>query len=188
MDNIDSMFGRVKITLRRDKRDINYRQSIKEFMQTVRESDFVLMIISDSYLKSVNCMYEMLEFIKDTNYKERILPLIMNDTKLFNPLGRLEYIKYWQQQEKELRDQLQYIDGLNAIDLYRDLKKIEETSRNIGEFLAVISDMNNLIIEENIKEKDFDTILKVIGAYPTNDNVTEFIPKQDAVKKNSLDC
>src|SRR5207249_7955720 len=46
-DEIDNRFKSVGITMRRDIRDAGYRKSIKEFMQQIRETDFVLMIISE---------------------------------------------------------------------------------------------------------------------------------------------
>ena len=51
-DQIDKDFHDFGIQLVRDAREISYTKSIKAFMKQVRHSDFVLMLISDSYLKS----------------------------------------------------------------------------------------------------------------------------------------
>jgi hypothetical protein len=65
-DEIDNDFKAVGITFRRDERDAKYRTSIKEFMDTVGKHDYVVMLISDDYLRSANCMYEVTlkDFIK----------------------------------------------------------------------------------------------------------------------------
>lgn len=45
-------------------------------MQSIVNMDYVVFLISDSYLKSANCMYEVLEVMKDKNYKEKIFPAV----------------------------------------------------------------------------------------------------------------
>lgn len=56
---IDRDFTAMGIRLKRDIRDIPFRADIKEFMNRVGKSDYVLMIISDSFLKLKYCMYEV---------------------------------------------------------------------------------------------------------------------------------
>lgn len=63
----------------RDIRDLRYKSSIKEFMKQIRKGDYSFIIISEDYLKSLNCMYEMGEFIKDESYKDRILPIVKKE-------------------------------------------------------------------------------------------------------------
>jgi hypothetical protein len=94
-DEIDLFFKSKGVELKRDKRDLEFKQSIKEFMRKIREMDFVILVISDEYLKSFNCMYEVLEFLKDDNYKERILPILISNATIYGIGGGLEYIKYW---------------------------------------------------------------------------------------------
>ncbi len=52
------------------------------------------MLISDDYLKTSNCMFEVLEFIKDENYRNRIIPIIFGSTNIFSPEGRIYYLNY----------------------------------------------------------------------------------------------
>lgn len=101
-DDIDKKFESIGISLLRDVRDIGYTQSIKEYMKKIRKSDFAMVIISDDYLKSINCMYEMLEFIKDESYKKRILPIIKTNACIFDSNDRISYIKYWENRFEEL--------------------------------------------------------------------------------------
>lgn len=54
-----------QITLHRDKLDIRHWGSIKEYMQSIPDMDYTILLISDAYLKSSNCMYEVLEVMRD---------------------------------------------------------------------------------------------------------------------------
>lgn len=64
-DNIDLYFKNKDVSIRRDIRDISQWKSIREYMQTIRDMDYAILIVSDNYLKSFNCMYEVLELIKE---------------------------------------------------------------------------------------------------------------------------
>ena len=48
-------------------------------MQSIGKHDYVIMLISDSYLKSSNCMYEVMEVMRDRQYKDRILFILLRD-------------------------------------------------------------------------------------------------------------
>ena len=87
-DIIDKDFSSIGIQLVRDIRDISYRSSIKEFMHKVGKSDFVIMIISNEYLKSQNCMYEVNELVNTHEFEKRILPLTTNNASIFKSNNR----------------------------------------------------------------------------------------------------
>lgn len=161
-DSLDIMFQTKNIKLERDIRDIDYRESIKEFMKRVRNADFSLMIISEDYLKSPYCMYEVTEFIKDENYKEKILPLVHSDADILTNKGRNKYIKYWQDKYKETYAELGELDELNKSDTIDELKKIEEIQRKISQFMSFLADMKNVIFDENISMLDFNKVYSVI--------------------------
>ena len=62
-DKIDEAFQPTGVQVKRDIRGIKYKDSIKLYMSQIRDTDFVLLIISDSFIKSSNCMYEVLEIL-----------------------------------------------------------------------------------------------------------------------------
>ena len=166
-DALDILFKTKGIQLERDIRDVEYRQSIKEFMKRIRNSDFCLMIISEYYLKSIKCMFEVDEFTKDENYRERILPLVHSDTDIYNILGRNKYINYWQDKYNEVNKSLAVLEDLNKIEALKELQQIENIKRNIGDFLQFISDINNISFKEEISKSDFDKIYSIINPSDT---------------------
>lgn len=48
-------------------------------MQTISDKDFVISIVSNRYLKSRNCMYEMCELMRNRKFKEKLLFLVVDD-------------------------------------------------------------------------------------------------------------
>lgn len=162
-DKFEVLFKSSGIILKRDIRNINYKESIKEFMKKIRNMDFCLMIISDSFLKSKNCMFEILEFIKDENYKNRILPIICKNTKIFNASERADYILFWQAEYNNINNIRENINPLNQGDIINDLKIIENIQRNITEFLSCISDMKLITVNSDISYRQYIEIYKIIN-------------------------
>ncbi|WP_415279950.1 toll/interleukin-1 receptor domain-containing protein [Clostridium perfringens] len=151
VNSIDDYFAKKNIILQRDKRGIKAWESIKEFMKKIRKSDCAILIVSKNYLKSINCMYEVLEVMKDENYRDRIFTVVLNDTNIYSPLGKAKYIKYWKDQHNNLEKEIKEIDDSEiTIELSQDLKKIRYIMSSIGEFISIISDMNNPIVDDNI--------------------------------------
>lgn len=161
-DELDKMFLNKNIIIQRDVRDIEYKQSIKEFMKGVRKSDYVLIILSDNYLKSVNCMHEITEFFKDENYRERILPIVKCNANIFDILGRNKYVKYWQSEFEKIEKDSNEIELLNKNSVIKELYRIENIKRTIPEFLDIIADMQVIRFDKNIDLDKFDVIYKEI--------------------------
>lgn len=130
------------LELHRDIIDIRPWGSIKKYMQSIRYADYVILLISDEYLKSVKCMYEVLEMMQDKNYRNRIFPVVIN-LEIYKPIRRAEYVKYWENEFNSLKSVLDEINIQNVGKLNKDLKLCQEISSSIAEFLEVISDMNN---------------------------------------------
>lgn len=149
-DFIDTALLNKGIRLTRDIRDIRYRQSIKEFMKSIRKTNCVFIIISKDYLQSSACMYEVLELVKDENYRDKIIPIINCDANIFDVNGRAAYIEYWQEQFKQAEEFSKNIDILNRSFYIEELKKIESIQRNLPEFLELVSDMNSIVCKNSI--------------------------------------
>ena len=63
-------------------------------MKGIRQQDYAVLIVSDLYLKSKNCMFEVTEIMKEQEYVDRIFPGVV-EHGIYNPLKRVEYIEYW---------------------------------------------------------------------------------------------
>lgn len=149
-----------KIQISRYKTGVKYKDSFKLFMNSIEEHDFVLCIVSDYYLKSRACMYEVGEVIKNHNYREKLLFIVLSDndykaytdkvnnrgaTDIYDVHGRIKYTKYWQDEFEELE---KVINGLNVEASEQQigvLKEVGNIYRNdIGEFLNYLSDSKGI--------------------------------------------
>lgn len=161
-DRIYDYFKRNQnIELHRDKINIKKWGSIKEYMQSISNMDYTILLISDSYLKFANCIYEVLEVMRDRDYRDKIFPAVIY-SGIYSPVIRAKYVKHWQDEFKELENILKELNVQNLGKLNEDLKRRQDISSNIAEFLDVVSDMNNpniadicMSIEEKLSQKGF---------------------------------
>jgi len=164
-DNVDKFFHSKNILLTRDVRDTFPYSSIKKFMDTIRDHDYVIILISDAYLKSINCMYEVIQFIKEKNYIKRTFPIIIdNKAQIFDRSKHSEYIRYWQGKYVEFKAKINAIQTIGTFTLYKELDKIEKIQSNIGDFLDKITDLNCVTLEK-LENTDYKAIIDKITKF-----------------------
>lgn len=176
-DCIDEKIGHIlegKATLSRDIRDVEYHESFKKFMQSIENHDYVISIISDNYLKSRNCMYEMLEVVKDSKFSQRLLFIVLTneDAKyykvahiqdigadVYSVSGQAKYSKYWSQMDKELDSEIEEIgNSIYAINQIKEKKIIQKILLDLPDFLEFVRDNKGLSLTEHL-ENDFDDMI-----------------------------
>ena len=168
----------TQINFHRDKLEINTWGSIREYMQSIRQMDYVILFISETYLKSRNCMYEVLEIMKDIKYKDKIFPAVIY-TEIYRTSIQVKFVKYWQDEFSQLKNRINDIDVQNLGSLPEDLKQCQDIAANIIDFLKIVSEMNNPQIDDishAIEKKLFETgiIEKNIYIFIKFDNVEGF--------------
>lgn len=141
-NKIDTSLTNCDLKIIRDIRDIENWKSIREFMQSIRNQDYAIFIISDNYLRSTNCMFEVYEMLKEQQYQDRIFPVIL-EHKIYNPTEKINYIRYWERECSKLEAGIRSIDPANSSELTLELRHMRQISQSIGEFMKIVSDMNN---------------------------------------------
>ena len=161
-DEIDEFFEAIGLRFLRDIRDIQYKDSIKEFMDKVREADHAIMLISDHFLKSEYCMYEILELFKEKAFDEKMLQVILPDADVFTGEGRLQYIRYWQEKKETLE---QKAEGLPLQYLAKEAENIahyENICGNIGNILTHLKDHHSIKYDD-LRDENYATIIGHLG-------------------------
>ena len=168
--------GKAKIS--RDIRDVEYHESFKKFMQTIETHDFVIMIVSDHYLKSRNCMFEVLEVIKDSQFQKKLAFIILSDgdiqyyqdqnmpsigAKVYSLEGQTAYSLYWTKIEKELQEQIEALgDPTRAIHQIKEERIVQRILLDLPEFMEFIKDAKGIPLSEHV-DSGFKDIIKFLG-------------------------
>ncbi len=161
-DQVDNDFRqKFEIVLERDTRRLMLGASIKEFMEKIRKTPHAIVLISDEFLKSKSCMYEILELMKELDFKDRILPILLGDAKYFAPEGRDDYYKYWGEQVQNLKTLLQKHEQTNIIGEIQELRILEEIHSSICSFFQYLN-KHKIIRFQDLVKADYWPILKIL--------------------------
>ena len=163
------------IHISRDIRDVAYHESFKQFMQSIQDHDYVIILISDRYMRSRNCMFEVMETVKDAKYQSRLLFIVIQDedkkylttpekesieADVYSIEGQTKYIMFWKQRDEELQQQIQQIgDPISAINQIKEKKIIQRILLDLPDFLEFVRDNRGISLGDHISE-DYASICK----------------------------
>ena len=106
-------------------------------------------------------MFELIEIAKNGQFYDRIFPIVLKDAKIYQPIERLKYIKYWEDKFQELDDEMKTVSAAHlqgfreAIELYTEIRK------TIAQLADVIADMNTLTSDIH-QNSDFEALFQDI--------------------------
>ena len=146
-------------------------------MESIQDHEYVLMIISDRYMKSLNCMFEMMEVFKDSNYGKRLLFFVLsrNDEKYYKKLteepveaeiysikGRAGYKLYWQEQQNQVSSLIKQIgEPMYTRELVDEKIQMERIKLDLDDFFKYMMDAKGLSLDEHLAT-DFRELRKFI--------------------------
>ena len=135
---------RKKIAVLRDKDVMHFGESIPRFMQRLVAGDRVIVVLSDKYLKSPFCMYELYEIWRrckdDADFLKQIRVFKLPDAKIGTVRERAEHAAHWKDETSKLEELMERsgYDILSSED-YKQYKLMKDFSNHIGDILYTIA-------------------------------------------------
>lgn len=127
-----------------DKKNVSSWDSLTQFMNTIKEQDFVIQLLSDKYLKSPNCLYEVVQLMDCDNWQSKTMTVVLKDAEgIYEYDKKIEYVEYWCNKVKELEDRINKLPPAATKSLKDELSKYEVIRDRIGDFLVIASDRLN---------------------------------------------
>lgn len=169
-DVIDRTLSELGYLVRRDCRDVELWGELQEFMKSIGDQDYIVPVMSDAFLHSEGCVFELTWLIKNRTYSERTFPIAISCPKdsgkdMFSFDYRIEIVKYWEDMAKSYNDQIRDIAIENIAGLaekYRDVKNMAQTAdvflqEFLGKRLIGVVDCE----QENALEKAEELVHKI---------------------------
>lgn len=145
-----------------DKKDLGYRESIRSFMENLGQADAIIIVVSQKYLHSEYCMFELLQIYENKNILERIFPVVLDEVDIAKSTDRLELVKYWEDQTSQLEDKIRELKSLSHIEgITEDLNLYNSIRNKIAKLTSILKDINTLNIGLH-KDSDFEDLLGAI--------------------------
>lgn len=162
----------------RDKIHLGYKGNIKDFMQRIGRGSAIVVIISDKYLRSPNCMYEIVQIQQNGQLIDRIFPIVLPDANIYRPQQRLMYVEHWEKEVRTLNSSMKGIENMALIG------EIQQELQEYNQILNAVSSITTLFKNTNTLTPD---MLRDVAYKPLVDTLqmqletdTHTTPKQDS--------
>lgn len=161
VNQIDQALQKRGIKITRDKRDLGYKGSIKEFMERIGQGNCVIVVVSDKYLRSPNCMFELVEVAENKQFHDRVFPIVLADANIYDPIKRIEYVRHWEVKRAELAEAMKTLDPANLQGIRDDMDLYDRIRDKVSGLTSILKDMNTLTSEMH-QESDFSYLYDAI--------------------------
>ena len=175
-------FDAKGIEIIRDKTHTSYKDSIKNFMRQIGRGKCVVAVISDRYLKSENCMFELVEIARNGDFYQRIFPIILPDARIHKDFERIDYLKYWEDEKAKLQAKYKQIDLAKTNSIMATLNLYDEIRDNIDNLTNILKDMNTLNIDLH-RQSEFAAMIEAVETKLAEDG--QKLSNQSPVKSES---
>lgn len=163
VDYLCTVLENKGIPYKRDKKDCHYLDNIKEFMDSISAGNTVIVVFSKPYLKSKNCMYELTGILEDPCYKDRILPVVVDDT-IRDSLFYVELVRHWKEERDKQKNVVEEIRKIDPKMAKPEKVRLAEIKK-VYDFLMVIKDYIDWTNADNLdylSSTRFGTIVREI--------------------------
>ena len=146
--------------VKRDERDLKSWDNLTDFMKGIRKQDYVVILVSDNYLRRENCMNEIIELLKDEKYSKKTYPIILESAgvNMFSMEYQIEIVLYWQDCANNLEEKLKKIKRENAAELDLRYRNISKIAQNASEFMNTF--LNNELLAVLSKQYPLNDIIR----------------------------
>ncbi|CAN5403622.1 hypothetical protein BH11BAC3_BH11BAC3_07730 [soil metagenome] len=158
---LGDVFQEKGVVMMHDRMDPGFNALISAFMQRMGEGKAIVVVISDEYLKSPYCMFELMEICQNPDFRKYIFPVVLDDAKIFEPIPRMMYINYWLDDKKKLKDGDENF-GANISPLTsKELEIYQKLMDEFEELLNLLMEINALT-PEMYRVGDLKTLVAAI--------------------------
>jgi hypothetical protein len=158
VDKLEEACRKRGIELKRDKKQIDYGDSIRAYMDELGGGHHVILVLSDAYFKSEYCMYELKAIYDKKDFRKRVYPVVLKGTRFHKARERVPYLRYWETEITALKEELATVDRTYTSKSNEDLDAYADFRRLMDELQAILADMNSLTADVHVNT-DFEALL-----------------------------
>jgi len=146
----------------RDKEVLGLGDSISGFMRRIGAGDHVFVILSDKYLRSPHCMFELSEVWRNSRqegraFLDRVCVFALPDARIWTSSDRIGWAVHWKRQHDEL-DALSRQHGATILGETgsAELRLMQRFYTQVQDILATLTDIVQPRTFEELEQFGFD--------------------------------
>lgn len=144
VDGICAAGTKHGIHVLRDKEEMRTGDLISGFMDRLAQGDRIIVLLSDKYLKSPYCMYELYRIwieasANEDRFRESVRLYRHKNADIGTLQARADYVRYWRQRHKD--EMALVAEGMVGPRGYRAVDATRKIAVHIVDILELIADM-----------------------------------------------
>ena len=162
---LDRAFQDEGVLIVQDQRDLGFKGDIRGFMEGIGRGRCVVVILSDKYLQSENCLFELLEIAKHGDFADRVFPVVLDSARIYKPLDRLRYVRYWEEQIAEFDSELKSVSAANLQGFRDEIDLYTQIRAELPRLADILKNMNALTPEAH-RESGYAHVVQAVLRRP----------------------
>jgi internalin A len=153
----------------RDKNVLNLGDRISNFMKRIGRGDRIFVILSDKYLRSPYCMFELSEIWRTSQqegeaFLNRVRIYALPDAKIFQPEDWVDWSIYWKKEHDNLESRAQQ-HGIVVLGEqgHRRLTQMRNLYSQISDILGTVADIVQPRTFEDLERYGFSERTDEVG-------------------------
>ncbi len=169
-ESVDYMYDQIKFETNQDIQDYAYKIGI---------SNLVIALIGEEYLKSTNCMRELLRVYQNGNLTKRLyyISIASNNFNLFDKSTAQTMYEYWDSEFIKGNNKAKNVPALENLEELNLLKETQNIKENIKDIINQLARIYSNSIELSIEQCSINTKQKL--------KISKFV-KRVKTKQNEL--
>ena len=103
-------------------------------------------------------MFELVEIAENKGFHDRIFPVVLADADIYDPVKRIEYVKYWEVKRAELAEAMKSLDPANLQGIREDMDLYDRIRDKVSGLTSILKDMNTLTPDMH-RDSDFNELI-----------------------------
>ena len=166
VDRLEARLEHEGYEVKRDKRTMRPGDWISDFIREIGRALRVCVVLSEKYVHSPYCMRELLYLYQSSlgekqEFLTRIVPLVLDDAKVSTAKSRLDHVRYWNDQLRELKHATAGLAPAMWGGATADMTMIQDFCHHAEMMLRQVSDQ---LLPRGIKDIEKDDFADVLAA------------------------
>ncbi|MEA2560036.1 MAG: internalin [Acidobacteriota bacterium] len=130
----------------RDRDRIQPGERISAFIRQLTRADLVVAVISDKYLRSSYCMYEIYRLWQKhqgngDELARCLVPIVLPEVKVGNLRERVPYLEYWADQAESLEALVRNPKLRPSSESWEEVRLVQEFAHHVDDILVFVQDI-----------------------------------------------
>ena len=142
--------------IREFKSALIVNEDINDFMAEIANCDYVLIVLTAGYVKSLNCMREVAYLLQQPDWKYKSMVLVVDET-IYSTDRKIEILNYWYLRKKKAEGECTTAD-LGKIILEEEASILRDICSQLEKFLYGITRRKNphmiAVVNELVRKKN----------------------------------